>query len=165
MTATGIIGTRKTLQTPITQIDATALYRVGEEVEVFDDTYGLRRFRYTQADDAISANQALTEDIAAAAAGTKVTPLGTAGLSLAGVSEWAVTDEYYFWMGIRGKFVVNQKTGIAVGDVLTGSATAGALTKAAEADSAAAYKNAQAYALVANSSGSDAAGLAKINCA
>ena len=159
-----LTGTRQTLQTPISQVDATALYTVGEEIEIFDDTYGLKRYRYTQADDAFTAGQFATPDIAANASGKKVTPGGTAGLPICGLAENAVTDEYYFWMLIRGKAAGNVKTGVAIGDALTCSGTAGALQKAAEADSAAAYKNVNCYALAANSSGSDASTLVQLLC-
>lgn len=160
-----LTGNRKLYQTPVTRISATPEFAIGEEREEFDETYGLKRYRYAWADDTITINQALTEDITASATGRKVYPPATAGLPICGVAEVAVTDEYYFWMTIVGKVNVIQKTGTVVGTVLTATTTAGALGPTLEADSTGAYKNTMAYAMVANASGGDVTGLAKINCA
>lgn len=136
---------------PVTKISADPLHTVGEIR--FENG---KKYMYTQADDAITQYQVCVFDIAASATGKKVTPSGTAGQPCVGVAEVAVTDEYYFWLTIGGFATAIVKTGVAVNDPLTCTATAGALGKAAEADSAAAYKNVRAFAAEANASGSDA---------
>lgn len=123
---------------------------------------GLRRFEngreyiYQQADDAITAGQAVKLDIAASADGLKVTPCAAAGDSCFGIAEVAIADESYGWITVRGVATVSVANGVAVDDPLAASGAAGVLADVAEAGSGD-MKFVRAVALEANSSGSAAA--------
>ena len=137
----------------VTDISATAKYPVG--TRRFENN---KEYVYQQADDAITAGQAVKLDAAASAAGLKVTPTAASGDSCVGIAETAITDEYYGWITVGPKgAVVNAivKTGVAVDDPLAPSGTAGALVDAVEAGSGD-YEFVCFAAMEANSSGSDA---------
>lgn len=113
-----------------------------------------------QADDAITAGQFVKLDAAAIgpAGALKATPTAAVADVLLGLPAGAaaVADESYFWCQFFGRAAGGTiKTGVAVGDPLTCSATPGALTK--QTNTSTAPEMVGAFALEANGSGSDAA--------
>lgn len=144
-----------TFQDKVTDISSTALYPIGTKRYEVDSNGLMACYQYCQADDALTQYDAVAIDIAASAAGLKVTRAATAGQRLLGFAQVAVTDEYYFWLQRGGVMSATMKTGVAAGDPVTGTSTAGACGQATEAGSGA-YKFAQFTAITANSSGSDA---------
>lgn len=137
----------------VTDISATAKYPVG--TRRFENG---KEYVYQQADDAVTAGQAVMLDAAASASGQKITPTSGSGASCLGICETAITDEYYGWVTVGPKGAVVSaivKTGVAVDDPLAPSATAGALVDAVEAGSGD-YEFVCFAAMEANSSGSDA---------
>ena len=110
----------------------------------------------TQADDAVTAGQAVKLDAAADATGGKVTPTAAAGDSGYGIAETAIADESYGWVTIAGVVSVLVANNVAVDDPLAASSAAGVLDAAVEAGSGD-YEFVAASALEANSSGSAAA--------
>lgn len=125
---------------------------------------GLRRFEngreyvYQQADDAITAGQAVKLDAAASATGLKVTPCAALGDSCFGVAEVAIADESYGWITVRGVASCLVADGTAVDDPLGASGAAGVVANVVEQGTGTgAYRFVRAVALEANSSGSAAA--------
>jgi len=131
---------------PVTKESSTALYPVG--TRRFE---GGNEYVYMQADDAFTAGQAAKID---SATGVKVTPTAAATDGCVGVAEIAVTDEYFFWMTVRGPASVLIATGTNAGEILAPSGTAGVL---AIAPTSTARRKVIGEALEANSSGADAA--------
>ena len=129
----------------VTAISSTALYVIG----TVRHENG-KKYVYTQADDTITANQAVKLDVAASATGAKVTPSGATADILFGVAEVAVTDEYYFWCCVAGSTTILVADSLSAGDILGPSATAGTL-------GAVSTRDPFAQLLVANSSGGAAA--------
>lgn len=130
----------------------------GEVIEV-RDVSGLKKYVFMQADDAITAGQFVKLDMAAigTAAALKATPTAAVADVLLGLPAGAaaVADESYFWCQIFGRASGGTvKTGVAIGDPLTCSATAGALIK--QTNTTTAPEMVGAVALEANGSGSDA---------
>lgn len=89
---------------------------------------------YVQADDAITQYQACKLDLAASTTGNKVTPTGATTDRIAGVAQVAVTDEYYFWLAVKGMVTCKIATAASAGDLLSGTATAGVLALGAATD-------------------------------
>ena len=89
--------------------------------------------------------------------GLGVKPAAAAGQRVLGFAQIAVTyaTKPYFWLQVGGHSYGTVKTGVSVGDPLTGTTTSGAAGQATETGSGA-YKNAIWNAFTANSSGSDA---------
>lgn len=115
---------------------------------------GLRRFEggkeyvFTQADDAFTAGQAAKPD---STTGAKVTPTAAATDGFSGVAEVAVTDEYYFWLTIRGSNIqASVADSTSAGAILAPSGTAGVL---AVAPTSTAIRQARGILNAANSSG------------
>lgn len=132
---------------------------VGEVVET-RDAQGIKKYMFMQADDAITAGQFVMLDFAAigASGALKATPTAAVKDLCLGLPAGAaaVADESYFWCQVFGPAAGgNVKTGVAIGDPLTCSTTAGALIKQTNTTTAPEVVN--AYALEANASGSDAA--------
>lgn len=146
-----IVGRLASFAGSLTTPTAAQEYAIGQKIEVDGVEY-----TYTQADDTITANQALKLDAAASASAKKVTPTAAATDIIVGVALQAVTDEYYFWMATQGLVTVNVADGTAVGDNLGASGTAGVAAKTAEAGSGM-YDVPRLVALEANSSGGAAA--------
>ncbi len=130
------------------------------EIRVERDITGIKKYVFMQADDAISAGQFVKLDMGITTpdqVAQKATPTAAVadvclGLPAGGA---AVADESYFWCQFFGTATGGLvKTGVAAGDPLTCSATAGALQKQANATTA--PESVCAIAQVANSSGSDA---------
>lgn len=106
----------------VTDISATAKYPVGT----------LRRengklYEYQQADDAITAGQFVKLDYGASDTGKKVTPTGAITDHVHGVAETAITDEYFGWITIQGGCDALVANGVAAGQRLFPTATAGTL--------------------------------------
>lgn len=132
---------------------------VGEVIET-RDAQGIKKFVFMQADDAVTAGQFVALDFTAigASGALKATPTAAVKDTLLGLpyGAAAVADESYFWcqfFGVASGGLV--KTGVAIGDTLTCSTTAGALIK--QTNTTTAPEDNGAVALEANGSGSDAA--------
>lgn len=125
---------------------------------------GLRRFEngreyvYMQADDAVTAGQAVMLDAAASSSGLKVTPCAAAGDSCFGIAEVAIADESYGWITVRGVASALVADGTAADDPLGASGASGVLANVVEQGSGTgAYRFVRATALAANASGAAAA--------
>ena len=134
-------------------------FMVGE-VRVERDITGIKKYVFMQADDAVTAGQFVKFDMGITTphlVAPKATPTTAVadvclGLPAGGL---AVPDEYYFWCQFAGVAIGgNVKTGVAAGDPLVCSATAGALQK--QTNTTTAPESVCAVAMEANSSGSDA---------
>lgn len=152
-------GTRGTVTDQYTSTTLPADLLPGEVIEIRDIS-GIKKYVFMQADDAITAGQFVKIDATAmgTASQIKATPTAAVADILLGLPAGAaaVADESYFWCQFFGRASGGSvKTGVAIGDPLRVSATAGALDKSTNTTTA--PEDVGAIALEANSSGSDAA--------
>lgn len=110
----------------VTDTSATRLYPVG--TRRLEPTG--KEYTYQQADDAITANQAVMLDVSGSSSSLEVTPTAAATDPVYGVAEVAFTDEYYGWICTKGPTSAIVANGVAAGKRLTASGTAGVLTDA-----------------------------------
>jgi len=130
----------------VTDINVAAQYPVG--TRRFE---GGNEYVYMQADDAFTAGQAAKID---SATGVKCTPTAAATDGCIGVAEIAVTDEYFFWLTVRGPASALIADSTSAGEILAPSATAGVL---AVAPTSTARRKVIGEAAEANSTGAAAA--------
>ena len=150
------MGNATAFQDAVTAISSTQLYPIGT-IRYETNSNGLMcKYEYNQADDALTQYDAVAVDIAGSATGLKVTRASSAGQLIKGFAQVAVTDEYFFWLQVGGHGSGTIKNGVAAGEPLTGTSTAGAAGQATEAGSGAYKVNDGWTAFTANSSGGDA---------
>jgi len=104
-----------------------ALYPVGTVRWETDGNGVMGKYEYVQVDDAVLLGQFVANDIAASTNCNKVTPSGSVGEKIRGVALSNITDDYYTWIQSAGHMTGFIEDGVAAGDALTGSASAGSL--------------------------------------
>jgi hypothetical protein len=130
---------------------------------------------YVQADDAITAYDAVTFDLAVAGSGSSanvpfvVTRSAAATNAIVGISQVAIAAGSYGWVLVRGTGIVQAETSVAAGDFLAASAVTGELitqpstavnpTKA-DFDSALASLHGGVHAVATEAEGATTAGFA-----
>lgn len=114
---------QKLLGIDFTAVDSTQKHALGIEVDCND---GNRR-KYIRAGAAITAKQVLKVDYAEGP--NDFTPTAAVNEMIAGVSEVAMTDNYFGWVVVKGSVVALMENGAVAGDRQGSSATAGSVTK------------------------------------
>lgn len=132
-------------------------YTLKQDSSVIFGTFrreGKNQYKLQRAGNTITANQVLKIDTSDTTLGRSVIPTAAATDIPVGVAPIAVTSGNSFFMQVSGIVQATIKTGVAAGDPISASGTAGAGQKAPF--TAATVQGVVGVALEANSSGSDA---------
>lgn len=135
----------KLLGIDITLVTSDQRHELGIEIDCDDGT----RRKYVRAGAAVAQYDALIVDVAEGH--YDLTPASAANQPIAGVAPYAMTDNYYGWVIVRGKATCKVAATVVAGAPLVTTATAGTLDDTAgTADNALAAASGIGVILVAD---------------